>query len=70
MPPSTLFKYLIGKSKKNKISAYRSIEYIKDFGTPKRLKKIVKEQKSDDKSGYFYVFRIPTWHIITKDTAN
>ncbi len=51
-----IVKDLIGKSKKNKISAYRSIEYIKDFGTPKRLKKIVKEQKSDDKNKVSAVF--------------
>ena len=40
-----LVKDVIGKNLKDKVYGYRSIEYVKDFGTPKRLKKINNEQK-------------------------
>ena len=51
-----LVKDVIGKNLKDNVYGYRSIEYIKDFGTPKRLKKINNEQKNEKKRKVSGVF--------------
>ncbi len=51
-----LVKDVIRKNQKNKVYGYRSIEYIKDFGTPSRLKKINSEQKNINKNKVSAVF--------------
>lgn len=51
-----LVRDLIGKNQKDRVYGYRSIEYIKDFGTPKRLRKINTEQKNKNKNKVSAVF--------------
>ena len=51
-----LVKDLISKKINHRIFAYKSIEYIKDFGTPKRLKKVNFEQKQSNRKKISAVF--------------
>ena len=51
-----LVKDLIYKNKSKKIFSYKSIEYIKDFGTPNRLKKIRDELKYISKKKVSAIF--------------
>ena len=52
-----LVRDLIGKNQKDGVYGYRSIEYIKDFGTPKRLKKIKLNKKIKTKKSISSIFR-------------